>query len=195
MPSGTILIGSTIEGKAAADWPLMYKLCEQYHRFGIEIFDLDTREISEQQRKWLHCDNGPIRRVMKSEKMTFMDAKVFLKVRFGRSFFVKLITADNCNKIEGTPYFECLTCHEIIHVAKLNYEKGERCCPECGSIELQLIAVGSSEAVSIKIINMWFDEIFSKIPGLEEPDPKWKEKKINRDKRGGSSGRTNLNGA
>jgi len=171
--------GETIQGTATALWKSIYKACETFHRFGIEVFDLDQRTISEQQRKWLHCDNGAIRVIMKAEKKTFMDAKVFLKVRFGRAFFVEYITPENYQKVKGVPYWECQNtfCKEVSHVAVMGYENGIRQCPKCGNIDIKLIAIKSSEDQPIKTINLWFKEMISKIPNLPEPNPEWDKTK------------------
>lgn len=177
MSSGTAttFYGETIDGKACAIWRDVYRACEQFHRFKIEISDADAVNISERQRGWLHCEEGAIRKVMKSEKMTFLDAKVFLKVKFGRAWFVKFITPENYQTVGGSIYWECQEpfCREIIHVAKIDFEGGKRQCPKCGSGNIRLISVKSSENQSVKIINMWFKEMLDKIKGLEEPKEDW----------------------
>ena len=49
----TTLYGTTIDGKACAVWPDVYKACEQFHRFKIEISDAsEFAEISYQQIRW-----------------------------------------------------------------------------------------------------------------------------------------------
>jgi hypothetical protein len=153
-------------------WQDVQKEAAKNLRSKIVVSDANAINISDEQRGWIHCENGPVRFIMKTHKITFLDAKVFCKVHFGRSFFVKLITADNCNKIEGIPYFECLSCREIIHVAKLNYEQGGKCCSSCGSKELQLIAIASSEKQSVKTISLWMKELIDKLH-LAEPDAEW----------------------
>lgn len=176
--SGMMITGQTIEGKAAADWPKLYKLCEQYHRFGIEVFDLDTREISDQQRKWLHCDNGPIHRLM-AEGWSFKDAKNHLKRAYGKHLFIKYITGKNFKTATGEVWWECQVafCNTLIHPVNIGYKNGKRCCPLCGSHKIKLIAMKSIMDLSVKKTNQWFDAIFDAMPNLPKPDPDWKENK------------------
>lgn len=172
----TTLYGETIQGKAAANWPALYKACEQFHKFKISIEDAEALLISDKQRGWLHCENGAIRTIMKTERLTMMDAKIFCKVRFGRDIFVKYVTPENYLKFTNCYIFwECqeACCRKIIHVAKIAFENNKRQCFECGSLNIRLIAVKSSEDLSRKQIRMWFEEMFDKIPGLQKPDERW----------------------
>ena len=177
--SGMIFKGQTINDKASAMWPEIYRECEKYSRFIIEVREYDENaEISDQQRKWLHGKMGPIHHYMKDKRATFADAKNFVKVRYGREWLVTVITNENIDNAVGVPYWECkqTQCQEVFHIAKALTEPGKKTCCKCGSENIQLIAIRSTMDVSIHQTYLWFNEIFDKIPILKKLYDEWKEK-------------------
>ena len=167
-------------GVACGDWDGIHKAAAKYHRAKIEITDFDAQEISEQQRKWLHCKAGPIRELMR-EGWSFRDAKEYLKVEYGRGIFVVELTDDNFSKIDGVFRWECrrATCRKLIHPMDILIDEDSiRCCPYCSNQEGALlipIALKSIMDISVKKINLWFDEIFAHMPKIQPPDPDWKK--------------------
>ena len=177
--SGTIFKGKTRDGKPCLWWKDVHTECAKHHTFILEFRPYDENaEISGQQRKWLHSDWGPIHLYMKEEKKTFADAKIFVKVMYGREWFVTVITDDNVDKAIGPAYWECkkTQCQEIFHIKKAFAEPGKRTCSKCGSIDIQLIAIKSINDISVRQTQLWFDEIFDKHPILKKMYDEWKEK-------------------
>lgn len=159
-------------------------------RSKVEVTPYDSQdEISEAQRKWLHCKNGPIRELMRGG-WSFRDAKEHVKVEYGRQWFVVELRHDNFKRIDGVFRWECkkALCRKLIHPMDIfATQDGRRLCPFCEGI-VKPIAIKSIMDVSVKKTNLWFDEIFAHFPKnengkprVEQPDPKWKikEKKEN----------------
>lgn len=179
-----------IGGRPAANWPAIQAEAGKYGRALIEICDADAAEaeakkaeISDQQRKWLHCKAGPVRALM-ADGWGSDDAKNHLKVKHGRDIFVREVTEENFKKAKGELFWECqiAVCRKLIHPAIVVFQDGKRACPICGSEEIKLIAIRSIMDTSVKKINKWFDNIFSAMPGIKPPNPDWyiDEAKANR---------------
>jgi hypothetical protein len=176
--SGMIFKGQTIQNQPAAQWKAVYNECRKYPRFVVEVREYsEETEISDQQRKWLHCDNGPVRQLM-AEGWSFIDAKNHLKRAYGRQWFVKYISEKNFKTVTGEAWWECQAalCNTLIHPVNIGYKDGKRSCPLCGNHKIKLIAIQSIMDKSVKTINLWFDEIFNAMPRLPKPDPNWKQK-------------------
>jgi hypothetical protein len=141
--------------------PLKEILAELKPGGGIKILDPDEC-ISDRQNGWLHCKNGPIRLLMKRNKMSFIEAKVYLKTEFGWSWFVKGVDRDNYLQATGALYWYCHKsfCEKrAFHLLDAGTEGGMRQCPGCGSQGIQLIAIQSINKKSVSTIKLWFDEI------------------------------------
>lgn len=180
-----VFITNTIDGVAAVQdntWEDVQVEAAKHHRSAIEVRKYDEiAEISEQQRKWLHCKAGPIRELMR-EGWSFRDAKEYVKVEYGRQWFVVELTDKNCNEVDGVFRWECkrVACRKLIHPVDVlyyvdNYENApvKRQCPHCGNVQLKPIAIKSIMAVSVKNTNFWFAEIFDHMPKILPPDPDW----------------------
>lgn len=145
----------------------------------IKILSPDE-SISEQQNKWLHCKDGPVRMLIKAKNMGFVEAKVYLKTEFGKHWFVKDINPANVNSCTDAIYWYCnvTACEKkAFHVLQANQEGNIYVCPECGSSDIKLIAVKSINKKAVSIIRLWFDEIIRHFQGkLPDPDPRWRER-------------------
>ena len=160
----------SVNGILAFEKPLKEILREIRPGGGLKVLDPDEC-ISEKQNSWLHCENGPIRVLMKKNKMGFMEAKVYLKTEFGKHWFVRSVNGDNYESAKGVLYWYCLEplCEQTaIHILRIAREGNIRQCPKCGSGEIRLIAVKSINQVSVKNIKLWFDEITRHYPELED---------------------------
>ena len=165
-------------------WKNIYGEAGRHHRSIIEIKEYnENSEISDQQRKWLHCKAGPIRELVKTG-WGFDDAKLHLKVAHGREWFVTYVTPDNYHKLKGDLYWECegLMCRKLIHPAIVEYADSKRVCPFCKKPDIRLIAVKSIMNVSVKNTTEWFHNIWDKFPRIKRPDPNWpRKKKVKKD--------------
>jgi len=139
--------------------------------------DLQAKSISAQQRKWLHCKAGPVR-VLIGQGWSTESAKLFLKVRYGRSFFVTEITDDNAGKAIGVFYWECrrANCSNTFLPNQVIISNEERLCPNCFGNDLRPIAVKSIMDVAVSDIGLWFENIFDAYPRIQPPNPQWKQK-------------------
>lgn len=174
-------------------WRDIYDLAGSFHRAIIEVREYDENaEISEDQRKWVHCEAGPIRLIMDQYAWSFRDAKEYCKVEWGRKWFVVELTDENIDKVDGIFRWECCKakCRKLYHPLEItvytdNDDSVVRCCPACGSEGLTPIAIKSIMKVSVNKVNMWFREMiehFPKHPETKEqilfaPDKKWFKKK------------------
>lgn len=193
----SVFKGETVDGHAKAQWPEIYRACEKHHWFVVEVRKYDElAEISEAQRKWLHCKNGPIRELMR-EGWSFRDAKEHCKVEWGRPWFVVELTDANYKRVEGVLRWECrkVTCRKLIHPmdirTRYDGDSIRKLCPYCGQSDVKPIAIKSIMRVSVKHTNLWFKEIFAHFPRtedgspdgsprIEQPDPAWNTKKNRR---------------
>lgn len=186
----------TIDGLPAVKdfkWRDIYNMAGSFHRSVIEVKEYDENaEISEDQRKWVHCEAGPIRLIMDQYAWSFRDAKEYCKVEWGRKWFVVELTDENIDKTEGVLRFECrrAACGKFFHVLDirltLDEDTGEisRVCPNCGGV-VYPIAIKSIMKVSHKKVNMWFREMIEHFPRHPEtkeqvlfgPDKEWFKKK------------------
>ena len=147
----------------------------------------EEKEISDQQRKWLHCKDGPIRERMK-EGWSFREAKEYVKTEYGREWFVVELDEENINTTKGVFRWECrnVDCRKVMHPMDVDLIQDEltseffRFCPNCWETKGQIngvypIAIRSIMDVSVKKTNMWFDENFAHMPKIKPPDSDWKE--------------------
>ncbi len=187
-----IAITETIErqGKkvACGNWLEIQEEAAKHHRAKVEVTKYsEAAEISDKQRKWLHCDAGPIKELMRGG-WSFRDAKEFIKLEYGREWFVVELTDDNFNKVEGIFRWECnrATCKKLFHALDIlgcRDDSGQY-CPNCSVYDsLRPIAIKSIMNVSVKKTNLWFAEIFEHFPKnedgsprIQEPDPEWSKK-------------------
>ena len=89
--------GSTINGKAAANWPAIQQKCAKWDRYIVEVRQLDEqREISRKQMAWLHCDNGPFAMLSDHVGCSRLTAELLLKKKCGESLFIKEIDGERC---------------------------------------------------------------------------------------------------
>ena len=157
----------------------------KHRRSVIEVREYDENaEISQQQRKWLHCAAGPIRELVRSG-WSFREAKEYCKVEWGRQWFVVELTDDNVAKTDGVFRWECrdFKCRKIMHPMDILIDgDGERFCPHCKS-DVYPIALKSIMGMSVKKINLWFAEIWAHFPKnedgtarVQQPDPNWSKK-------------------
>lgn len=164
---------------AAGDWNAIMAEAAKYHRAKVVVEEYsDKDEISEQQRKWLHCEAGPIRELMRSG-WSFREAKEHLKVEYGRHIFVVELTDDNFRRIKGVFRWECKRslCHKLIHPMDIIANAGKvRLCPYCQHVGIKPLAIKSIMDISVKKTNLWFDEIFAHFPKIQPPDKEWKKK-------------------
>ena len=92
-----IFRGRTIDGQPAAKWNEIQGACSKYERFVIEVRKLnEDREISLQQMKWLHCNNGPIALLAEYMGCSRLIAEHILKKKCAEHLFVKEIDGDLC---------------------------------------------------------------------------------------------------
>jgi hypothetical protein len=116
--------------------------------------------------------------LMKSDKMGFMEAKVYLKTEFGKQWFVKDIIPSRASECRDAIYWYCnvtLCKKKSFHVLQANREGNIYVCPECGSSDIKLIAVKSINKKAVSIIRIWFDEIIRHYPvKLSAPNPELK---------------------
>lgn len=175
----------TIDGQSSVlhkhGWQAVQDAAAKYHRAIIEIHDADKAEISEAQRRYFYCREGPIKEFMRHGWSAY-DAKNHLKVRYGRHLFVKEVTDDNFQKAKGELFWECQIgiCRKLIHPAIIARQDGKRVCPFCHSEDIKLIAIKSIMDKSVKQISEWFQEIFSAFPRIKPPDSRWYLSKKNR---------------
>ena len=182
-------------------WRDIYDLAGSFHRAIVEVREYDENaEISEDQRKWLHCEAGPIRLIMTQYAWSFRDAKEYCKVEWGRKWFVVELTDENIDKTDGVFRWECrkVGCRKLIHPVDIVIAKAPygyiRKCPHCGNVEIKPIAIKSIMDVSVTRTNLWFREMIEHFPRhpetneqiLFEPDKDWFKKKEN--KSGGVAG-------
>ncbi|HDY87964.1 MAG TPA: hypothetical protein ENH82_07625 [bacterium] len=185
-----IFFTKKVEGEAAGNWDGIFAEAAKHHRAKITVESYtDKDEISDQQRKWLHCQAGPIQELMR-DGWSFRDAKEYIKVEYGRHWFVTILTDDNIKKATGYFRWECqhVDCKKIIHpVDILIYSTGSahsvRHCPNCQGVALIPIAIKSIVDVSVKNTNLWFKEILTHFqknhdgtPKILQPDPEWNKK-------------------
>ena len=92
--------GFTTDGEPATNWKAIHRICARYYRFIIEVrkFDPD-REISLQQMKWLHCENGPIALFAEYMGFSVEESQRDLKRKQGRQWLVEEVTEDNYGEI------------------------------------------------------------------------------------------------
>ncbi len=161
----------------------VYEECVKHKQFIVEVREYSEKaEISDGQRKWLHCEEGPIRELVRLG-WSFKDAKNHLKIAHGRQWFVKDVTEQNFQKVKGELFWECqiAVCRKLAHPAIMEFIDRTtgpvRVCPFCYSDDIKLIAIQSIMDKSIGITNKWFDEIFAAYPKILPPDPNWKKKK------------------
>lgn len=181
-----VFAGITVDGQPAAGWKRIYAACAKHHRFVVEVRKRDdVAEISEQQRKWLHCEAGPIRELMRGG-WSFREAKEHVKVEYGRQWFVVELTNKNCGTAEGVFRWECRksVCRKMVHPLHTKAQRSytNRYCPHCLEqrgvwSDLYPVVIKSIMDVSVKHTNLWFDEIFAHMPKILPPDPDWKIKK------------------
>lgn len=177
-------------------WKDIVECAGMYDRAVIEVREYDENaEISEDQRKWLHCEAGPIRLIINQYHWSFRDSKEYCKVEWGRQWFVVELTDENIDKTDGIFRWECRksTCRKLHHATEAVYdvstETGEviRVCPNCTG-DLYPIAIKSIMKVSHTKVNLWFREMIEHFPRHPEskeqilfaPDKEWfknKEKK------------------
>lgn len=184
-----------IEGvkKASGNWQGkdgIYAEAAKHRIAQVEVTAYDPdNEISEQQRKWLHCKAGPIRAKVR-EGWSFREAKEWVKVEYGRQWFVVELTDDNAANVEGVFRWECRKsiCRKLIHPMQALSMTGTkaRYCPYCSEIrnensKLYPIALKSIRDVSVKKTNRWFAEIFAHMPGIKQPNPDWEKDEKEKD--------------
>ena len=177
-----------IEGvkKASGNWSGKNGICVEaakHHRSKVTVEEYTGKdEISEAQRKWVHCKSGPIRKLV-AEGWSFREAKEHIKVEYGRQWFVIELTDDNFKKVDGVFRWECRKplCRKLLHPLDVVIDEyGASVCPECYG-EIHPIALKSIMDVSVKNTNKWFKEIFAHMKGkdkkgVSQPDPAWSEK-------------------
>ena len=174
-----------IDNQAATNWPAIMREAAKYQRAIVDVHEYDDKaEISEQQCKYLHCKAGPIMELVR-DGWSFREAKEYIKVEYGRKWFVVELTDDNCHKVDGVFRWECrfFGCRKLIHPmdATRGTVENDRCCPHCGST-LSPIALKSITNVSVKNINNWLDEMFAHFPKKKDgitprilpPDANWR---------------------
>jgi hypothetical protein len=180
-----------------ATWRNIFDLAGSFNRAIVEVREYDENaEISEQQRKWLHCEAGPIRELMRSG-WSFREAKEHCKVEWGRPWFVVELTDDNFKDVDGIFRWECRKslCRKIIHpldvISDVSTDTGEviHVCPSCSS-DIFPIALKSIMDVSVAKTNLWFAEIWAHFPKnedgtprVQQPDPNWSKKKEKKNER------------
>lgn len=181
-------IFTTESGQSKGDYPGMNEAIATHHKSRVTVEDLSKIEISEAQRKWLHCEAGPIRELMRAG-WSFREAKEHVKVEYGRQWLVRELTPQNFNVIDGVFRWECRkpTCRKLIHPMSSVIRDGGgaylRWCPHCNSL-LYPIALRSIMDLSVKKTNLWYQEIFAHFPKnpdgtprVPRPDPGWDKKK------------------
>jgi len=90
-----IFRGKTIDGQPAARWDKIQDACVKYGHFVIEVRKLDeNREISLQQKAWLHCNKGPIALLAKHKGCSKLDAENTLKKECAGHLFIKEISGE-----------------------------------------------------------------------------------------------------
>ena len=178
-----------VQDEAAGDWAGIFAEAAKHNRSKITVEPYtDKDEISDQQRKWVHCKAGPIQELMR-EGWSFREAKEYIKVEYGREWFVVELTDKNFKNINGIFRWECrkVTCRKLVHpmdVLHLEYhDEVGRYCPFCNNGSLRAIAIRSITDVSVKKTNLWFNEVFAHFPKNEDgsprilqPDPEWQKK-------------------
>lgn len=174
-----VKVASVVDG----DWDGIQKAAAEHHVARITIENNEKLEISEQQRKWLHCKAGPIRKLMEGG-WSFREAKEHLKAEYGREWFVVELTNKNFKEIDGIFRYECkaVLCRKLIHpmdIITSDCNCQRKLCPFCGKIT-KPVALKSIMDVSTRNINLWFSEIFAHMKDIEQPNPEWeKEDKKN----------------
>jgi hypothetical protein len=90
--------GETIDGSAVLDWQKVYGECEKYHRFVIEIRELDEqREISLQQMKYFHAVVVPLFSEWNGDSKGCWETR--LKLECGSKWFTPEV-----HVVDGKPY-------------------------------------------------------------------------------------------
>ncbi len=189
-----IFFTKKVNDEAAGNWDGIFAEAAKHHRAKITVESYtDKDEISDQQRKWLHCQAGPIQELMR-DGWSFRDAKEYIKVEYGREWFVVELTDDNVDNTKGYFRWECrnVDCRKVTHpldilVMYIDYKYG-RFCPNCWETkqqhnEVYPIAIKSIMDVSVKNTNLWFGEIWTHFPKnhdgtakILQPDPDWADK-------------------
>ncbi len=88
--------GMTVQGDPITNWPKVHKECAKYGVFGIEVVDLTTNErtITDAQRKWYYCKNGPVKHMSQYMGVSRKMADVILKVKCGEEWLIAVVDGE-----------------------------------------------------------------------------------------------------
>ncbi len=172
----TILYGQTIQGKAAANWPVLYKICEQFHRFKIEITDRDLETTSDAMMRYWHA--MPVKLFAEYSGFSTWQSEQILKSKCGRDIFVKEVKENE--KRRGQILFECQYAHcQHLFVLPKKLITGSYVCPKCLRRGIEQIFMLSKTEVPISdfcdVMKNAHDFLASLNINCPMPDPKWRE--------------------
>ena len=175
----TYAVQSIIDGQPTFGTPLNEILAQCKAGGAVKVLDPDEC-ISEQQNKWLHCKDGPVMMLMRTDKMGFMEAKLYLKTEFGWHWFVKDVIPADVKSCTDPIYWYCnvTACEKrSFHLLQADREGNIYVCPGCGSSDIKLISIKSINKKAVSVIRLWFDEIIKHYPqDLLPPNPELKKK-------------------
>jgi hypothetical protein len=172
------LYGTTIDGKACAIWRDVYKACETFRRFKIEISDRDSETTSIQQMAYWHAK--PIKLYADYAGLSLWKAEQYLKRECGEHFFMHEVKENE--KRRGQNMFECLNpnCRNLFVIPKKN-SAGLYICPQCYDERICLFFMLSKTELSIADFNHVLESAWDFMESINchcpKPDPEWRKEK------------------
>ncbi len=176
------LYGTTINGRAAALWKDLYKACEQFHRFKIEVTDAELETTSDAMMAYWH--SMPVKLLAQHTGYSLWKSEQWLKRECGKvgikgkNVFVNKVTENE--KRRGQILFECDYAHcRHIFILPKKLVTGAYVCPLCLRRDITQFFMLSKTEVSIPdfcdVMKNAHDFLASLNINCPMPDKEWRE--------------------
>ena len=144
-------------------------------------------EISHNQMKYIHCDNGPIKMYANHYHYSLQESELYLKRECGEHLFIRELTGatwfELC-ELKGKAYYECKSqvCSSLLEPKTIQLDKidGKRICPKC-STEVRVISILSKTELTTKQTNDWIDSMYTflteKGVNIQLPNKEWRSER------------------
>ena len=152
----------------------------------VEIRKYDAKqEISYNQMKYIHCDNGPIKLFSQYQGCSTQEAELILKRECGENLFIRELTGSTwfelC-ELRGKAYYECKSqvCRKLIEPKDIKLVEGKRVCPTCGN-SIRVISILSKTELTTKQCNEWIENMYQFLQqydiNVQMPNKDWRSEK------------------